>query len=230
MTGTSGALTYKWSDDSEAPTLAVTQSGSYSVTVSNGCLSGTDSIEVTIPDAPLSISLQDQANINEGNGFLLGLLTNGTAPFVFSWTAPVEARLSCTTCASPIANPLENVTVQVSVTDAFGCIAIDSIRLIVDKIRDIQVPNVFTPNQDGTHDEFFLSGEANAVITSFQVFDRWGRIVFQGNQMMLNDPSTGWNGRIGSRPAKEGVYFWMVEVLYADESRERFRGNVTLVR
>lgn len=230
VTGTSGALSYKWSDGSEAPTLAVTQSGIYSVTVSNGCLSGTDSLEVTIPDAPFSISLQDQANINEGNGFLLGVLTNGTAPYVFSWTAPMAARLSCTNCASPIANPLENVTVQVAVTDAFGCTAIDSIRLIVDKIRDIQAPNVFTPNQDGTHDEFFLSGEAKAVITSFQVFDRWGRIVFQRNSMGLNDPTTGWDGTFGSQLAKEGVYFWAAEVLYADESRERFRGNVTLVR
>lgn len=230
VTGTSGALTYQWSDNSEAPTLAVTQSGSYSVTVSNGCLSGMDSIEVTIPDAPLSISLQDEVNINEGNGFLLGVLTNGTPPFRFSWSAPVEARLSCTTCASPIAKPLENVTVQVAVTDAFGCTATDSIRLIVDKIRDIQAPNVFTPNQDGTHDEFFLSGEANAVITSFQVFDRWGRMVFERNSTGLNDPATGWDGTFGSQPAKEGVYFWAAEVRYADESRERFRGNVTLVR
>lgn len=230
VTGTSGPLSYRWSDDSDSPTLVVTESGVYSVTVSNGCLTEEDSIEVIIPDSPISINLQDQVNINEGNGYLLNVLPNGMAPLSFSWTAPLTARLSCTTCASPIANPVENVTVQVSVTDAFGCSATDSIQLIVDKIRDIQAPNVFTPNQDGTHDEFFLSGEANAVITSFQVFDRWGRIVFQRNSTGLNDPTTGWDGRFGSQLAKEGVYFWAAEVLYADESRERFRGNVTLVR
>lgn len=230
VSGTSGNLSYTWSDESESPTLTVTQAGIYAVTVSNGCLSGTDSIEVVIPDSPFQISLQDQVNINEGNGLLLNVLTNGTAPFSFSWFAPMEARLSCTNCASPIANPLEDVTIQVVATDAFGCTATDSIRLIVDKIRDIQAPNVFTPNQDGNHDEFFLSGDANAMITSFYIFDRWGRIVFQGNPMKLNDPIAGWNGRIGSQQAKEGVYFWTADVQYADESRERFRGNVSLVR
>lgn len=230
VSGGASGLSFQWSDGSEEASLRVTNSGLYSVTVSNGCLVDRDSIEVEISQTPLDISLEDQITVKEGNGLLLNVFPSGVAPYAFTWSAPDAAQLSCLTCASPIATPREDVTVTVLVTDAYGCEASDSIRLVVEKIRDIQAPNVFTPNQDGHHDQFFLVGEAAATILRFQVLDRWGRVVYEANQIGLNDPHTGWNGIVGGQQAREGVYFWTAEVAYADESRERFRGNVTLVR
>lgn len=223
-------LTYTWSDGITGASRPANASGTYVVTVSNGCQSAVDSLTVTFPDDPLSISLPDQEEINEGNGFLINLTTNGRAPFVFSWTAPEEARLSCTNCASPIASPTENVTAIVTVTDAFGCTATDSIRLIVDKIRDVLAPNVFTPNQDGFHETFFLTGEANAIVARLDVFDRWGRQMFHAENIPLNDAVSGWQGNMGQRQAPEGVYFWSAELQYADETSEQLQGNVTLFR
>jgi gliding motility-associated-like protein len=39
---------FQWSDGSSGPTLEVTESGTYAVTISNGCTSASDSIEVTV--------------------------------------------------------------------------------------------------------------------------------------------------------------------------------------
>ena len=39
---------FQWSDGSSAPTLEVTESGTYAVTITNGCSSASDSIEVTV--------------------------------------------------------------------------------------------------------------------------------------------------------------------------------------
>lgn len=223
-------LNFTWSDGITGASRPANSSGTYLVTVSNGCQSAVDSVSVTFPDDPLSLSLPDQQEINEGNGFLINLTTNGRAPFVFSWTAPEEARLSCKTCASPIASPTENVTAVVTVTDAFGCTATDSIRLIVDKIRDVLAPNVFTPNQDGVHETFFLTGKANAVIGRLDVFDRWGRQVYHAENIRLNDAASGWPGNMGNREAPEGVYFWSAQINYADETEEQLQGNVSLFR
>ena len=42
------AIYYSWSDGSHDPTLTVTQSGTYALTVSDGCIEVVDSIEVTV--------------------------------------------------------------------------------------------------------------------------------------------------------------------------------------
>ena len=148
----------------------------------------------------------------------------------YRWEAPEEARLSCTGCASPIASPLTNVTIALTLTDAQGCEARDSIRLVVRKIRDVQFPNVFTPNGDGLHDTFFGVGEANARVMSLEIVDRWGRTMFRGGEGPLNEESAGWNGVFNGKAALEGVYYWVAWVTYGDETRERFQGNVTLLR
>ncbi|MDP5172248.1 MAG: gliding motility-associated C-terminal domain-containing protein [Bacteroidia bacterium] len=230
VSGAANAVSYRWSDGSEGSQLLVNQSGTYVVQVENGCLKASDTVDVELASAPFWVQLADEKVIEEGNSFLLNVLTNGMAPFTYEWSGPQEADLSCTSCASPIARPLEDVTLSVTVIDAFGCLASDSIRILVNKVRDIVAPNVFTPNNDGFQDVFYLRGEANGSMLNFQIFDRWGRVAFRQREGRINTPQDGWNGIINGQQAEPGVYFWTSEVEYADGSRQRFRGNVTLMR
>ncbi len=225
-----GPLTYFWSDGSTLPNLAVTQAGQVALTVSNGCLAASDTLVVDIPEEALWVELEEEIVVEEGSGLLLNALTNGNSPLRYRWEAPEAARLSCPDCASPVVNPLTDVTILLILTDAQGCEARDSIRLVVRKIRDVQFPNVFTPNGDGLHDTFFGVGEANAQVVSLEIVDRWGRMMFRGGEGPLNQESSGWNGVFNGRPALEGVYYWVAWVTYGDETRERFQGNVTLLR
>jgi gliding motility-associated-like protein len=65
---------YHWSDNSNGPTLTVTESGIYSLTVSDGCNIGSDDIEVTIlgniPDIDLG---PDSIVLCEGNNYAISL-------------------------------------------------------------------------------------------------------------------------------------------------------------
>lgn len=64
---------------------------------------------------------------------------------------------------------------------------------VVESLLD--VPNVFTPNGDGKNDIFKVKALS---LESFQgvILNRWGRKIYE-----WNDPSEGWDGRIGGKYA-----------------------------
>ena len=72
-----------------------------------------------------------------------------------------------------------------------GCSVADEYELIVSPDVYVNLPNAFTPNGDGLND--ILKVEYGAGVTgtfTFKIFNRWGKMVFQ-----TNDITKGWNGR-----------------------------------
>ncbi|MEO5906802.1 MAG: hypothetical protein ABIQ11_08750, partial [Saprospiraceae bacterium] len=64
---------YTWSDGSHEPTLTVTESGIYLVTISDGCSVGTDEIEVTIlGSAPVEIG-PEEVTLCQGESYEISL-------------------------------------------------------------------------------------------------------------------------------------------------------------
>ena len=75
-----------------------------------------------------------------------------------------------------------------------------------------------------------MHGQSGTRVTSFQVFDRWGELLYQDLDFMINDVSRGWDGTFKSQNMPSGVYVWYVEVEYADGMTDSFKGETTLVR
>jgi large repetitive protein len=73
----------------------------------------------------------------------------------------------------------------------------------------------------------FLEG---VEIDVLQVFDRWGELVWQGNNLAPNDVDAGWDGRLGSRALMPGVFVWQAVLVFPDGETEVFSGDVTIVR
>lgn len=71
----------------------------------------------------------------------------------------------------------------------------------------LRVPNVFTPNGDGHNDEFRVAYRSLREFHCW-VYNRWGKLVYQ-----WTDPSKGWDGMIGGRPAAEGAYFYVIRAM-----------------
>lgn len=74
----------------------------------------------------------------------------------------------------------------------------------------VVVPNVFTPNGDGMNDEFRVVYRSLKEFHCW-VYNRWGHLVYE-----WSDPSKGWDGTIGGRPAAEGAYFYVIRALGTD--------------
>ena len=147
----------------------------------------------------------------------------------YVWT-PLEG-LSCEFCPEPVAQPFDNTTYMVNVTDPYGCTAFDEITLTVDKSRNIFIPNAFTPNGDNINDVFMVySGHGVSQITRMIVYDRWGELVFEGKNFQPNDPAFGWDGTFRGQPLNPAVFVYYVEVEFVDGVRIPYKGDVTLIR
>jgi gliding motility-associated-like protein len=98
----------------------------------------------------------------------------------------------------------------------------------------ISVPNVFSPNNDGTNDNFVVKFWSMKEV-KISVFNRWGRLIHtwdSGDVRGFKNTwmETVWDGKIGGRYASPGVYFYVVEGFGRDGKKRWKHGNVYLFR
>jgi gliding motility-associated-like protein len=99
----------------------------------------------------------------------------------------------------------------------------------------IAVPNVFTPNGDGTNDEFVVKFWSMQSI-EIDIFNRWGKRVHHWQSGDVRGfegtwTETVWDGRgMGGRYASPGVYYYAVKGEGRDGVTRRKEGFVHLFR
>jgi len=110
------------------------------------------------------------------------------------------------------------------VTSEHGCL--DTLHSIIEIIPEYlyNIPNAFTPNDDGINDYFIGQGIG---IKDFRmyIFDRWGLKIYE-----TTDQSKPWNGIYKGHHAQEDVYVYKIVLTDAFEKYHEFIGKVTLLR
>jgi gliding motility-associated-like protein len=86
------------------------------------------------------------------------------------------------------------------------------------------LPNAITCDNDGINDYFKGEGE-NVTGIHILIFDRWGEVVFESN-----DLDAVWTGTKGSTYAPNGAYPYLVEVRDRQEVWHIIKGFVTVIR
>lgn len=125
--------------------------------------------------------------------------------------------------------PLVSQTIYLTAT-VNGCYFVDSIFIEVEKLDNIFIPNVFSPNGDGYNDIFTpFIGSSILKIRTFQVTNIWGEIVFEAKDF-IPDHGQGWNGSFDGKNASPGVFMYCVDVEYLDGETKIFCGDVLLIR
>ncbi|HZV70242.1 MAG TPA: gliding motility-associated C-terminal domain-containing protein [Saprospiraceae bacterium] len=116
----------------------------------------------------------------------------------------------------------------------FGCDSTIMINLtfeeVVTVIKEIFVPTVFSPNDDGFNDLVHVFGSPQVQIHFFRIYDRWGSMLYEYSNFQPNDLSIGWDGRFKNQMVNPGVYVWLAKVKFVDGQEKVFTGDVTLVR
>ena len=110
--------------------------------------------------------------------------------------------------------------VTLEVTDVNGCKAVDSVFVLTFCPSTFYAPNVFSPNFDGVNDEFQVFPQKNIAQFRLLVFNRWGELVFETEN--LND---GWDGTFRGKVAPQDMYIWT-----ANLDGFAITGNVLLIR
>jgi gliding motility-associated-like protein len=84
--------------------------------------------------------------------------------------------------------------------------------------------NSFTPNSDGLNDCFGITKWGSVNIIDFLVFNRWGQVVFAGNN---SNPC--WDGNFKGMPQQAGNFVYKLTAQTNCGVIER-KGNVVLIR
>ncbi len=98
---------------------------------------------------------------------------------------------------------------------------------------ELEIPNVFTPNNDGLNNEFFISRLTSTYYnySKFVVYDRWGVEVYTNGRYGLE--GSWWNGKMAKHgedlPA--GVYYYVLELHNKiNDLDETYKGSVHIFR
>jgi gliding motility-associated-like protein len=139
---------------------------------------------------------------------------------VYNW---YEGSKQIATDESVTVVPKETTWYDVYVDLCSGLILKDSVLVVVRG----PIPNAFTPNGDGLNDKFKIIGIPDENITeyNFRIFNRWGQIVFE-----TNDIDDAWDGTSKGEMCPAGVYVW--EIFYKDSKKTKVtnKGTVMLLR
>ena len=194
-------------------------SGVYTIvgTNSNGCK---DTAEFDINVYPAAtIYMPDTAVIFPGESYAIVTQSNCSG---FNWT-PVYG-LDQSNISNPVAMPDVSTKYHVTATTENGCVATDSITIFVDPQTLLAVPNAFTPG-NGPNSEFKIIKRGIATLNSFRIYDRWGILVYESNNI-----DAGWNGNYKGALQPMGVYVYEIEAVTSTGKYFTKQGNLTLIR
>ncbi|GJM32836.1 MAG: hypothetical protein DHS20C18_18370 [Saprospiraceae bacterium] len=126
---------------------------------------------------------------------------------------------------------MRDMDIRIIVRDERGCFVSAGFPLTI-VLGDIYVPNAISPNDDGINDQFtfFSDGESGEIIEYLAVFDRYGGLVFEEEELPLNEVSRGWDGRFMGRMLNPGVYTYFGRVRFGNGATKLLKGDVTLLR
>ena len=69
----------------------------------------------------------------------------------------------------------------------------------------VYIPNIFTPNGDGSNDYFLVQGDSIKRIVSLEIRNRKDKLVFQVQDVPEGDSAGAWDGKTGDNIQK-GLY------------------------
>jgi gliding motility-associated-like protein len=223
-----GTLPYLYSIDNQyfikENIFTKLKSGRYELAVkdANGCR-WEESTELAEPEE-FYISLSEDQIINLGTPTQIQAVVS--APYEsIVWSDKTVAGLTHSF------TPMKSQEFKVTVTDKKGCQASDVLWVYVKSEREIFAPNSFSPNNDGTNDSFTIYGGSDvAKVKDLQVFDRWGNMIYQAQDIAPNDENMGWQGSFNGHLANQDNYIYKTTVEFIDGKIKNFSGEVLLMR
>lgn len=208
--------TVLWDDPAlqTSPTAVNLAPGSYNIIISdfNNC-SITDSVSIENSDSlVVHVEVTHESCENEADGSISTFVSQGTSPFAYLWsTGDTTSVIAGLTAGEYILN----------VSDSLACSAMLIIPIETENENCIVIPTAVSPNGDGANDFWIISGVADNIDISVEIFNRWGGKIYQ-NDNYQND----WDGTFKDKAIPAGVYYFVVKI----SEEEVYTGSLTVLR
>ena len=186
------------------------------VTDSTECPSG-DTSYVFSQEIYPSLNIMTDTSITAGLDYFIWATGDGD----ITWSPPTF--LSCYECDTAFSIGTQTIEYVATITDSIGCEMKDTV-LIEIVINPLFVPSGFSPNNDGLNDQLKVIG-GGVTYFSFLIFDKWGNVVFE-----TNDISIGWDGTFKGVELPSDVFVYVVEASFTNQQVVKLTGDVTLFR
>ena len=195
---------YLWQDGTDLPTFLATESGTYWVEVTRNNCTASDTIQLTF--SSLSVDLGKDTSLCEGESILLSVPEIYDA---YEWQ-------NGSTSNELEANNSGVYWIKVQQENCFAndSITIRTISCEAESPCQLYVPNVFSPNNDGTNDTFQPFSNCDLENYRLEIYDRWGNRLF-----ITEDIQQAWNGMFNNEQLDVGVY--IVKTIYKLPERRR---------
>jgi len=233
---TTGSYTYAWSDGQTTQDATGLTDGSYTVTITDG--SGctiTQSAMVVAPFVPNinpfvtiagmtadSIAVGDSTTVSGGND----QSGNGVT---YQWSGPADVMFGdmfahMTNISSSTAGSY-TLSLTATAGDSVACTDTGSVVLFV--TENFQgIPTAFTPNDDGVNDLFRPIGLEADDIIEFRIYNRFGQLVYNGDNL----PNDGWDGTTNGVPQPREAYIYLLRYQLGGQEPQTIKGEVFLLR
>ncbi len=222
-------VSYLWNNGATTSHLQVNTPGLYSVTISTGCEILSDSI--FLYQGGLLLDLGEDQTVELGDQIILDPFVSTFGSMLdYRWYEADTLPVDCGFCKELSVTPLNDISYTLHISDEYGCMATDTIKLFVEKNYDLYLPNAFSPNDDGINDYFFPQAKHDVSVKSLQIFDRWGNHIFSSQNINSNDMQAGWDGSFRNKKVGKGIYVWTLEVEFLDGEVRHLSGDVLLLR
>jgi gliding motility-associated-like protein len=220
---TQTALSYKWSDGSTASTLRVKEPGAYWVEVDQGECTIKDNVLVT-KAYEITTDIGTDSTLCEGDLFVLDATTpeatyywnNGSHDSILYITTPGTYEVTITNACFTSVQSV-NITFRDCHDPTWGMLECNG-------INEANIPNIFTPNNDGKNDYFGIAESTGLKEYSLEVYNRTGFKVFESSPNRNQ-----WDGN----GAASGVYFYLIRFQCGESKkivRRVVKGSLTLLR
>ncbi len=147
------------------------------------------------------------------DGQILLNISGGNQPYAILWS-------NFYTGTRRINLPLGDYSV--AVTDSSSCRLISTITLDMGH-GSFVIPNAFTPNDDGYNDLWKIDALQDNPDVIVQIFDRFGKLVFESARG-YPDP---WDGKYNGDYVSMGTYYFLIKL---DDFTEAIPGSLTVIR
>lgn len=223
------ATEYLWSDNSTEPSILVNEIGWYSLLASSDCFTFYDSIFIDDFLVEKEVDLGNGQQIMLGDSvLLLPAFNRESIPGQIKWMENGTA-ISCADCKELWVSPNTSTRYSIEVIDDSGCILSDHIDIEVDQQKNVYVPNAFSPNGDGVNETLFISASVPGTVLAFEVYDRWGNLVYSRNNYLISDTDIFWDGSFNGETLGIGNYIWRAELDFIDGYKQSYSGQVMIM-
>lgn len=209
-------------------TLSNLGQGNYNIMIADGfgCSTG---YTIQIPAAiSETLSLGPDQAILAGDSVFISPILSFT-PDSFYWTGDIS-MINPNQLNNAFV-PLQDFSVSLFGIDMKGCIYSDDLHVRVLLNSAIYVPTVFSPNGDGVNDLVYPVSDPSIVsIEYFEIYSRWGELVYSLKNVQPNQPDSGWDGMLKGKLMNPGVFLYRLSATNKKGQVTNLHGDVTLIR